>query len=38
MKRKRYMDEQIVCALLQAEAGPPVTEISRKMGVSHQAS
>jgi putative transposase len=34
MKRERYTDEQIAYALRQAEAGTPVTEICRKMGVS----
>jgi putative transposase len=37
MKRARYTDEQIAYALRQAEAGTPVTEICRKMGVSQQA-
>ena len=36
MKRKRYTDEQIAYALRQAEAGTPVTEICRKLGVSQQ--
>jgi len=36
MKRKRYTDEQIAFALRQAEAGTPVAEICRKMGVSQQ--
>ena len=36
MKRKRYSDEQIVYALRQAEAGSPVVEICRKLGVSEQ--
>jgi putative transposase len=36
MKRTRYTDEQIAYALRQAEAGTPVTEICRKMGVSQQ--
>jgi putative transposase len=36
MKRKRYTDEQIAYCLRQAEAGTPVTEICRKMGVSQQ--
>ena len=36
MKRKRYTDEQIAYALRQAEAGTPVTEICRQMGVSQQ--
>lgn len=34
MKRKRYSDEQIAFALRQAEAGTPVEEICRRMGVS----
>lgn len=34
MKRKRYRDEQIAFALRQAEAGTPVEEVCRKMGVS----
>ena len=38
MKRKRYADEQIAYALRQAEAGTPVTEICRQMGVSQQTS
>ena len=36
MKRKRFTDEQIAYALMQAESGTPVTEICRKMGVSQQ--
>jgi putative transposase len=31
--RKRYSPEQIAAALRQAEAGVPVTEIVRKLGV-----
>lgn len=34
MKRKRYTDEQIAFALRQAEAGTPVDEICRRMGIS----
>ena len=34
MKRKRYADEQVAFALRQAEAGTPVAEVCRKMGVS----
>lgn len=34
MKRKRYTDEQISFALRQAEAGTPVDEICRRMGIS----
>lgn len=36
MKRKRYTDEQIAYAPRQAEAGTPVAEICRKLGVSQQ--
>ena len=34
MKKKRYTDEQIAYALRQAEAGTPITEVCRKLGVS----
>ena len=34
MKRRRYTDEQIACALRQAEAGTPIKEVCRKLGVS----
>jgi putative transposase len=34
MKRKRYTEEQIVCALKQAENGSGVAELCRTMGVS----
>lgn len=34
MKKSRFTNEQIAFALQQAEAGTPVTEICRKMGVS----
>ncbi len=34
MKRKRYTDEQIAYALQQAEAGTPIKEVCRKLGVS----
>ena len=34
MKKKRYTEEQIAFALRQAESGTPVSEITRKMGVS----
>jgi putative transposase len=37
MGRKRYTEEQIACALRQAESGTSVAEISRKLGVSEQA-
>jgi putative transposase len=34
MKRKRYAEPQIVFALQQAEAGTPVGEICRRMGIA----
>jgi putative transposase len=36
MKRKRYSEAQIAFTLRQAEAGTPVTEINRKLGISEQ--
>ena len=36
MQRKRYKEPQIVFALQQAEAGTPVVEICRKMGIAEQ--
>ncbi len=36
MKTSKFSDEQIVMALRQAEAGTPVGEICRKLGVSEQ--
>ena len=36
MKRKRYTEEQIAFALRQAEAGTPVVEVTRKMGLAEQ--
>ena len=36
MERKRYTDEQIAYALRQAEAGTPIKEVCRKLGVSEQ--
>ena len=34
MKKSRFSDEQIAHALRQSEAGTPVAEITRKLGVS----
>lgn len=36
MKRKRFAVEQIVAALKQAEAGLPVAELIRKVGITEQ--
>jgi len=34
IKKKTFTEEQIALALREAEAGYPVTEVSRKIGVS----
>lgn len=34
MRKSRYSDEQIAAALRQVEAGTPVAEITRKLGIS----
>ena len=34
MKKKRFTEAQIAFALRQAESGTPVSEITRKLGVS----
>jgi putative transposase len=34
MKGKRFTDEQITCALRQAEGGTPVADVCRRIGVS----
>ncbi len=34
MKKSRFSDEQVAYALRQAEAGTPVADIVRKLGVS----
>jgi putative transposase len=36
MRKKTFTEEQIALALREAEAGTPVTEVCRKMGVSEQ--
>ena len=36
MKTSKFSDEQVALALRQAEAGTPVGEICRKLGVSEQ--
>lgn len=36
MKKSRYTEEQIAFALRQAEAGTPIVEVCRKMGISEQ--
>ena len=36
MKRSRFTERQIAFALQQAEAGTPVLEVCRKMGITEQ--
>jgi putative transposase len=36
MRKSRFTEEQIAMALRQGEAGTPVAEIIRKLGVSEQ--
>jgi putative transposase len=34
MRKSRFSDEQIAAALRQAEAGTPIADIARKLGIS----
>jgi putative transposase len=34
VRKSRYSDEQIAAALRQAEAGTPIADITRKLGIS----
>ena len=36
MRKSRFSIEQIVAVLKQAELGPPVAEVIRRLGVSEQ--
>jgi putative transposase len=36
LKKRRFTEEQIVHALRQAEAGTPVVEVCRKLGITEQ--
>jgi putative transposase len=36
VKKSRYIEEQIACAMKQAETGTPVAELIRRMGISEQ--
>ena len=36
MKQSRFTEQQIAFALKQAETGPPVAEVIRRMGISEQ--
>ncbi len=37
MKKKRFTEERIACALAQESTGQTIAEICRKLGVSEQA-
>lgn len=34
MKRSKFSEEQVACALRQVEAGTPVNDVCRQLGVS----
>ena len=34
MKKSRFIEQQIACALRQAESGVSIQEITRKMGIT----
>ncbi len=36
MKKSRFTDQQIAFSLRQAEAGTPVSEVTRKLGITSQ--
>jgi putative transposase len=38
MKKSKYSEEQIAATLRQVDAGAPVAEVTRKLGVSEQTS
>ena len=38
MKKSKYSEEQIATTLRQVDAGAPVAEVTRKLGVSEQTS
>lgn len=38
MKKSRFTKEQVACALRQAEAGTPVGDVRRQLGVAEATS